>query len=108
MIKKAEEISHDCDTLVTDVDLLYSQVHNVTNEFLMLSNTQFVENRVEEFQETINLNSPTPSIPVKTKAEKEAELISKMKEAIQIGIAAKTEQEAKGLDSTLECWKLEL
>ena len=95
MISQAEEITHEFDSLSEGVSLLHSQVHNVTNQFLMLSNTQFVENRVEEFEETLNLDSTSQNVPVKTKAEKEAELISKMKEAIQIGIAANTAHENK-------------
>lgn len=68
----------------------------MTNQLLILSNTQFTENRVEEFQEMLSSDtSATKPGPVKTKSEKEAELIGKMKEAIQIGVSVKAEQERK-------------
>lgn len=56
----------------------------------MLSSTQFVENRVEEFEEfsaSLSTNSSNIVIP-KSKAEREAELMSKMKQAIQLGLSA--------------------
>jgi len=90
LVREAQGITKECDSLGTDVSLLHSQVHNVTNQFLMLSNTQFVENRVEEFEETMSVGSTNQDVPIKTKAEKEAELISKMKQAIQFGVAAKS------------------
>lgn len=55
-----------------------------------MANTQFVENRVEDFEEfstSVSLNAKT-SKSMKTKAETEAELISKMKQSIQLGLKA--------------------
>lgn len=59
----------------------------------MLSNTQFVENRVEEFEEySSSVSSASVSTSFKSKAEKEAALVSKMKQAIQLGLAACNER----------------
>jgi len=86
-------ILEECDKLSTQIDILNCRVQTVTNQFLILSNTQFMENRVEEFQEMLSCSPNSHNVPVKTKAEKEAELISKMKEAIQIGVAVKSERD---------------
>jgi len=58
----------------------------------MVSNSQFVENRVQEFEERVSNSLPSSTSlnksNYKTKAEKEAELIAKMKDAIQIGVSS--------------------
>jgi len=89
--KNSLAIKQDCESLTEDVTRVQSRLSNITNKFLMISNTQFVENRVEEFEEAdvaAEVRSNQVARKVKTKQEKEAELLKKMKEAIQIGINA--------------------
>ncbi|KAG1684641.1 WASH complex subunit 2 [Nymphon striatum] len=64
-----------------------SRLNNAVNDFLNLSNTQFVENRVyEEDIEVVNEDSKK-SEPEKTKQEKEAELIPKISSALHLGLS---------------------
>lgn len=89
MLRRAGTIKEDCNSFAQEVDMLQTRVQSVTNQFLNLANDQFVENCVEEFEErdAIKQASPSPLVhQVRTKAEKEAELIKKMKESIQVGI----------------------
>ncbi|ODM90023.1 WASH complex subunit FAM21 [Orchesella cincta] len=98
LTENSQEISKECDKMSTDVTQLNYKLLNLTNEFLMLSNTQFVENRVEEFEEfsaSLASTSGNATVSYKTKAETEAELISKMKEAIQTGLAACNERKVQ-------------
>jgi len=93
VVQNSEDITAECEGLSKEVKLLNCKISNMTNQFLMLSNNRFVENRVQEFQEQVEYaNSKRTSedrVTAKTKPELEAELISKMKEAIQIGIKSK-------------------
>lgn len=91
---KSAQLSADCTELGRETGVLEAKLGNVTNEFLSLSSTQFVENRVQEFEEGVvsgsGGTSPRPislGAAKKSKGEREAELIAKMKEAIQIGIS---------------------
>jgi hypothetical protein len=98
MQRNSVGIKEDCDSLCQDVTLLGARLSNVTNKFLMISNAQFVENRVQEFEEKDGVvgatgsqqgsNASTTVERIMTKQEKETELIGKMKEAIQLGISA--------------------
>ncbi len=92
MEQKSTELSEECQKLSRDATVLQAKLHNVTNDFLALSGSHFVENRVQEFQEAAaavssSSSNENRSLVKKTKAEKEAELISKMKQAIQVGIS---------------------
>ncbi|KAJ8418246.1 hypothetical protein AAFF_G00139550 [Aldrovandia affinis] len=62
----------------------------VFNDFLMLSNTQFIENRVydEEVEEPVSKPEVTERQPEqeKTREQKEAELIPKVQEAVNYGL----------------------
>ncbi|KAK5617509.1 hypothetical protein CRENBAI_005090 [Crenichthys baileyi] len=90
MLSKTHEIEKQLDSLIRDTKATDSHLHSVFNDFLMLSNTQFIENRVydEEVEETI----PKPDAPEKqpeqerTREQKEAELIPKMQEAVSYGL----------------------
>ncbi|CAL8111298.1 unnamed protein product [Orchesella dallaii] len=102
LTENSQEISKECDKMSTDVTQLNYKLLNLTNEFLMLSNTQFVENRVEEFEEfsaSLSSTSGNATVSYKTKAETEAELISKMKQAIQTGLAACNERKVQNGNS---------
>uniref|UniRef100_A0A8C3G1K5 WASH complex subunit 2C n=1 Tax=Cyclopterus lumpus TaxID=8103 RepID=A0A8C3G1K5_CYCLU len=55
MLSKTHDIEKQLDSLIRDTKATDSCLHSVFNDFLMLSNTQFIENRVydEEVEETI-------------------------------------------------------
>ncbi|XP_051935811.1 WASH complex subunit 2 isoform X3 [Hippocampus zosterae] len=90
MLSKTHEMEKQLDSLIRDTKATDSSLHSVFNDFLMLSNTQFIENRVydEEIQE------PAPKTDAvekqvdqqKTREQKEAELIPKMQEAVTYGL----------------------
>ncbi|KAJ6661704.1 hypothetical protein lerEdw1_013226 [Lerista edwardsae] len=88
-ISKTHEIKKQLDRLIHETKSTDCRLHNVFNGFLMLSNTQFIENRVydEEVEE------PTPrsemgdkSEQEKTREQKEADLIPKIQEAVNYGL----------------------
>nr|XP_046258221.1 WASH complex subunit 2 isoform X3 [Scatophagus argus] len=90
MLSKTHEIEKQLDSLICDTKATDSCLHSVFNDFLMLSNTQFIENRVydEEVEETIPKADALEkqSEPEKTREQKEAELIPKMQEAVNYGL----------------------
>ncbi|KAM9847428.1 WASH complex subunit 2A [Aulostomus maculatus] len=90
MLSKTHEIEKQLDGLIRDTKATDSCLHSVFNDFLMLSNTQFIENRVydEEVEETISKADALERQPEqkKTREQKEAELIPKMQEAVNYGL----------------------
>ncbi|KAF0027483.1 hypothetical protein F2P81_020224 [Scophthalmus maximus] len=90
MLSKTHEIEKQLDSLIRDTKATDSCLHSVFNDFLMLSNTQFIENRVydEEVEETIPKADAVEKQPEqeKTRERKEAELIPKMQEAVNYGL----------------------
>ncbi|XP_030908868.2 WASH complex subunit 2A isoform X2 [Melopsittacus undulatus] len=88
-ISRTHEIKKQVDGLISETKATDCRLHNVFNDFLMLSNTQFIENRVydEEVEEPI----PKPDTGDKTEQEKtreqkEADLIPKIQEAVNYGL----------------------
>ncbi|XP_063195515.1 WASH complex subunit 2A-like isoform X1 [Chroicocephalus ridibundus] len=88
-ISRTHEIKKQVDGLINETKAIDCRLHNVFNDFLMLSNTQFIENRVydEEVEE------PVPKADVgdkteqeKTREQKEADLIPKIQEAVNYGL----------------------
>ncbi|XP_053840399.1 WASH complex subunit 2C isoform X4 [Vidua macroura] len=88
-ISRTHEIKKQVDGLISETKATDCRLHNVFNDFLMLSNTQFIENRVydEEVEE------PIPKVDVgdkteqeKTREQKEADLIPKIQEAVNYGL----------------------
>ncbi|XP_018766376.3 WASH complex subunit 2 isoform X2 [Serinus canaria] len=88
-ISRTHEIKKQVDGLINETKATDCRLHNVFNDFLMLSNTQFIENRVydEEVEE------PIPKADVgdkteqeKTREQKEADLIPKIQEAVNYGL----------------------
>ncbi|XP_021253461.1 WASH complex subunit 2A-like isoform X3 [Numida meleagris] len=88
-ISRTHEIKKQVDGLISETKATDCRLHNVFNDFLMLSNTQFIENRVydEEVEE------PIPKTDVgdkaeqeKTREQKEADLIPKIQEAVNYGL----------------------
>ncbi|XP_070833544.1 WASH complex subunit 2C isoform X1 [Chaetodon trifascialis] len=90
MLSKTHDIEKQLDSLIRDTKATDSCLHSVFNDFLMLSNTQFIENRVydEEVEETIAKADALEKQPEqeKTREQKEAELIPKMQEAVNYGL----------------------
>ncbi|XP_028325021.1 WASH complex subunit 2 isoform X3 [Gouania willdenowi] len=90
MLSKTHEIEKQLDSLIRDTKATDSCLHSVFNDFLMLSNTQFIENRVydEEIEETVPKAEASEKQPEqeKTREQKEAELIPKMQEAVNYGL----------------------
>lgn len=90
MLSKTHEIEKQLDSLIRDTKATDSCLHSVFNDFLMLSNTQFIENRVydEEVEESIPKAEALEKQPEqeKTREQKEAELIPKMQEAVNYGL----------------------
>ncbi|XP_033956547.1 WASH complex subunit 2A isoform X2 [Pseudochaenichthys georgianus] len=90
MLSKTHDIEKQLDRLIRDTKNTDSCLHSVFNDFLMLSNTQFIENRVydEEVEETIPKVEALEKQPEqeKTREQKEAELIPKMQEAVNHGL----------------------
>ncbi|XP_042357922.1 WASH complex subunit 2 isoform X2 [Plectropomus leopardus] len=90
MLSKTHDIEKQLDSLIRDTKATDSCLHSVFNDFLMLSNTQFIENRVydEEVEDTIPKVDALEKQPEqeKTREQKEAELIPKMQEAVNHGL----------------------
>ncbi|XP_031161258.1 WASH complex subunit 2 isoform X1 [Sander lucioperca] len=90
MLSKTHDIEKQLDSLICDTKATDSCLHSVFNDFLMLSNTQFIENRVydEEVEDTIPKADTLEKRPEqeKTREQKEAEMIPKMQEAVNHGL----------------------
>ncbi|XP_077053250.1 WASH complex subunit 2 isoform X3 [Siphateles boraxobius] len=90
MLSKTHEIEKQLDGLIRDTKATDSRLHTVFNDFLMLSNTQFIENRV--YDEEVEDTGPKPETmerqpeQEKTREQKEAELIPKVQEAVNYGL----------------------
>ncbi|XP_059802276.1 WASH complex subunit 2A isoform X1 [Hypanus sabinus] len=97
MLSRTHEIEKQLDDLIQHTKATDSRLHNVFNDFLMLSNIQFIENRVydEDVEEAVKPDSGgKPAEVEKTREQKEAELIAKVQEAVHHGL--------KVLDSAFE------
>ncbi|XP_077586098.1 WASH complex subunit 2 [Stigmatopora nigra] len=97
MLSKTHEMEKQLDSLIRDTKATDSSLHSVFNDFLMLSNTQFIENRVydEEVEEPLSKTDGAEKQPEqKNRVPKESELIPKMQQAVNFGL--------KVLDSAFE------
>ena len=82
------------DGLVHETKHSSTRIHNVFNEFLMLSSTQFIENRVFEDDVPVSKAEGAKKEEAETETEKkektteqrQAEIIPKFKTAIQSGM----------------------
>uniref|UniRef100_K1QZI4 Protein FAM21 n=1 Tax=Magallana gigas TaxID=29159 RepID=K1QZI4_MAGGI len=89
MISRVHEIEKEVDGLMHDSKMTGVRVNNVFNDFIMLANTQFVENRV--YDEDVSQEDSAKAAEgneekEKTREQREAELIPKVKEALGLGI----------------------
>ncbi|KAM9549815.1 WASH complex subunit 2-like isoform 3-T6 [Guaruba guarouba] len=88
-ISRTHEIKKQVDGLISETKATDCRLHNVFNDFLMLSNTQFIENRVydEEVEERIpKADAGDKTEQEKTREQKEADLIPKIQEAVNYGL----------------------
>nr|XP_049592197.1 WASH complex subunit 2A isoform X2 [Syngnathus scovelli] len=89
MLSRTHEMEKQLDSLIRDTKATDSSLHSVFNDFLMLSNTQFIENRVydEEVEEPVpKTDAVDKQADQKSREQKEAELIPKMQEAVTYGL----------------------
>ncbi|KAJ7392701.1 retrograde transport, endosome to Golgi [Desmophyllum pertusum] len=91
MISQTHDIESQVDGLVSSTKGMNSKVQNTMNDFLMLSNTQFIENRVYEedvSKDETNEEQEKTAEPekAKTREQREAEVIPKLSEALKHGI----------------------
>nr|KAF6456805.1 hypothetical protein HJG63_011461 [Rousettus aegyptiacus] len=82
------EIKKQVDGLIRETKATDCRLHNVFNDFLMLSNTQFIENRVydEEVEEPVLKVDAEKAEQEKTREQKEVDLIPKVQEAVNYGL----------------------
>ncbi|KAK2493713.1 hypothetical protein MC885_020504 [Smutsia gigantea] len=82
-ISRTHEIKKQVDGLIRETKATDCRLHNVFNDFLMLSNTQFIENRVydEEVEEPVLKPEAEKAEQEKTREQKEVDLIPKVQEA---------------------------
>ncbi|KAM7226746.1 hypothetical protein CapIbe_021821 [Capra ibex] len=87
-ISRTHEIKKQVDGLIRETKATDCRLHNVFNDFLMLSNTQFIENRVydEEVEEPALKTEAGKPEQEKTREQKEVDLIPKVQEAVNYGL----------------------
>lgn len=87
-ISRTHEIKKQVDGLIRETKATDCRLHNVFNDFLMLSNTQFIENRVydEEVEEPVVKAEAEKAEQEKTREQKEVDLIPKVREAVNYGL----------------------
>ncbi|XP_076980695.1 WASH complex subunit 2A isoform X3 [Tamandua tetradactyla] len=87
-ISRTHEIKKQVDGLIRETKATDCRLHNVFNDFLMLSNTQFIENRVydEEVEEPMLKAEAEKPEQEKTREQKEVDLIPKVQEAVNYGL----------------------
>ncbi|XP_070607357.1 WASH complex subunit 2-like isoform X2 [Erythrolamprus reginae] len=88
-ISRTHEIKKQMDRLIHETKSIDCRLHNVFNGFFMLSNMQFIENRVydDEMDELVSKTEGGDKLEQeKTREQKEADLIPKIQEAINFGL----------------------
>ncbi|XP_033630195.1 WASH complex subunit 2-like [Asterias rubens] len=90
MLTKTSDLEKKMDGLVHETKCTDSRVHNVFNDFLMLANTQFIENRVYDDSEETDQKPDTATSKkedqTKTREQREAEVIPRVIKALNLGI----------------------
>eukprot|EP00743_Colponemidia_sp_Colp-15_P005413 GILK01005818.1.p1 GENE.GILK01005818.1~~GILK01005818.1.p1 ORF type:complete len:751 (+),score=153.68 GILK01005818.1:48-2255(+) len=95
IIQRTKELEKDVNDLIFQAGSTSVRLHNTFNEFLMLSSSQFIENRVYDDDEIEKQDkaaaAEVPSKPEQkelSKEEKEAQLRDKLKSALNLGLSA--------------------
>ncbi|BFZ11316.1 hypothetical protein BsWGS_14354 [Bradybaena similaris] len=88
VISRTHQIGKEVDDLVHETKLMDVRVGNVINDFIMLANTQFVENRVydEDVSQEPSSKEEKKMEQEKTKEQREAELIPRVSLALKLGV----------------------
>lgn len=93
ILARTIKIQKQVDGLLHETKSTDTRIHNVFNQFLMLSNTQFIENRVYEDKvpivedEKSEEETAAAAEKDKTTEERQAEIIPKFTQAMQGGLA---------------------
>ncbi|GAB6023061.1 Family with sequence similarity 21, member [Chamberlinius hualienensis] len=91
LISQTHLIQKEVNSLSHEAEVTQTVLNNVNSDFLMLSNSQFVESRVydEEISndETSLDTNRKDTTQTKSKEAKEAEIISKVSQALKLGIS---------------------
>lgn len=87
LISRTHETEKLVNELVYKNKAISAKVNNVINDFQMLSNEQFIENRV--YDEEIEDAKPSENVPElqKTKEQREAEMIPRVTQALDLGLS---------------------
>ncbi|XP_014781210.1 WASH complex subunit 2 isoform X1 [Octopus bimaculoides] len=87
ILSKTHEIENQVNKLVNETKSTGVKVNNVFNDFIMLANSQFVENRVYDDdvsgKETTNNNNKEPEM---SKEEREVMMVQKIAQAVNSGL----------------------
>ncbi|KAJ4443186.1 hypothetical protein ANN_04836 [Periplaneta americana] len=75
------------DSLIEQLKATSTDVSNVTNQFLCLANTQFLENRVYDDDDKETPEEKKEESKPKTKEEQEAEVVARVREALALGMS---------------------
>eukprot|EP01133_Synstelium_polycarpum_P012310 gene12310-14441_t len=95
-----KELENHVDGLVHDVKSTHVRVHNTFDQFLMLSHSQFIENRVyEDESDKVVVEETAPVDDVKPEITEEI-LIPKFTRAVALGLAAL--DKANAMSSAME------
>ncbi|KAI0228495.1 WASH complex subunit 2C [Lamellibrachia satsuma] len=89
MISRTHDIQEQMNGLVHEAKLTGVRLNNTVNDFIMLANTQFVENRVYEediTEEEAGTQDDNKKKLEKTKEERSAALIPRIKDAMALGL----------------------
>ncbi|XP_041473372.1 WASH complex subunit 2-like isoform X11 [Lytechinus variegatus] len=90
MMGKTSDLEKRMESLVHDAKSADSRVHNTFNDFLMLANTQFIENRVYDDSEDVDGGSQSDKDKkeqsTKSREQREAEVIPRVIKALTLGI----------------------
>ncbi|GFO01853.1 WASH complex subunit 2 [Plakobranchus ocellatus] len=89
IISRTHEMGKDVDGLMHEAELTGVRVNNVINDFIMLANSQFVENRVYDedvSQATENEEEKKSEEKEQTREEREASLIPRVMSALKLGV----------------------
>ncbi|XP_075231600.1 uncharacterized protein LOC142330291 [Lycorma delicatula] len=88
LLNETETTINLLDSFEAELNTSCVQVSNITNRFLSLADSQFVENRVYDDEETPTPENATAMLsePVKTKQEIDTEIFNRLKESINNGL----------------------
>lgn len=86
LISKTHEMEKTVDQLIHETKVTSSKINNTINDFLMLSNIQFIENRVYDDDIQTETNNQQNKQEEQTKEQREAEIIPQISIALALGL----------------------